>query len=132
MPYFTMKLIAMTFSGFLIVLSSIVITSFAQFFLKIGVDSSKLPADHTITDQIIASLLSPYVLGGLFLYVLGAISWLFALSKFELSLIYPFVSLSFILVVFFGAVFLNEQVSFVRALGVGIIVIGAIVVAKSS
>lgn len=122
----------MALSGILVASTSVIVTSLAQLSLKLGVEASKLPAGHSIASQMWAYFQSSYVIGGLFLYVVGAVLWLFALSQFELSLVYPFVSISFVLVVILSAVFLNEHISLLRILGVTLIVAGAIFVAKSS
>lgn len=50
-------------------------------------------------------------------YVIGTVFWLFALSVFPMSKIYPFVSLSYIFGAFYGYYFLKESVNWINMLG---------------
>lgn len=68
---------------------------------------------------------SNFLLGAL-CYVLGTIFWLFALSVFPLSKIYPFVSLSYLVGAGLGFYLFNESISFVNITGY-ILLIAAIV-----
>jgi len=53
------------------------------------------------------------------------------LSRVEVSYAYAFSSLGFILVTIMGIVFLSEQISLLKMLGIGIICIGVIILARS-
>lgn len=50
-----------------------------------------------------------------------------ALTKFDLSYAYPFMSLSFVLVAILGVIVLGEQLSLVRLLGLALVVVGLII-----
>jgi drug/metabolite transporter (DMT)-like permease len=69
---------------------------------------------------------------GLFLYALATGLWLYLLSKHDLSFIYPFTSLSFVLGVAAAAAVLGESVSLQRWIGVAIICLGVYVVSRSA
>lgn len=75
-----------------------------------------------------ASLLSLFLhletWGGFFVYGLSAICWLWVLSRADLSLAYPILSLTFPIVVGLSAIFFSELISPMRWAGVGMIVIG--------
>jgi multidrug transporter EmrE-like cation transporter len=53
-----------------------------------------------------------------------------AMTKFELSFAYPFMALNFVLVLFLSLALLGETFSFVKLLGVLLIVLGTIVIAR--
>ena len=55
--------------------------------------------------------------------------WLVALSRVELSYAYPFISLSYVLVLLASTTLFKEQVSPLRMLGVAAICLGIYVVA---
>ncbi|HKJ63703.1 MAG TPA: EamA family transporter [Hyphomicrobiales bacterium] len=57
--------------------------------------------------------------------------WLWILSKVDLSLAYPFVGVSFIVVMLFGAFLLNETITPLRMIGTILIAAGCIFVARS-
>jgi uncharacterized membrane protein len=69
-------------------------------------------------------------LGGLVTLVSGLV-WMSILSKRELSLVYPLISLSYVVALACSAVILKEQVSPLRWLGVGVICLGVYMVSKS-
>ncbi|RIK16352.1 MAG: multidrug resistance protein [Chloroflexi bacterium] len=62
---------------------------------------------------------------------LGAIFWLGALSRVPLSLAYPILALSYFVVVAEAWLFLHERVTWLRMLGVLVIVIGVVIVGTS-
>jgi len=67
----------------------------------------------------------------IFLYGLGFLTWIFILTKFELSYVFPMLVIVYPLVMFFSWIFLKEDITTLRILGTLIIVIGVILVAKS-
>lgn len=75
-----------------------------------------------------ASLLSLFLQvetwGGLFIYGLSAVCWLWVLSRASLSLVYPILSLSFPIVVCLSAVLFSEPILPMSWAGVGVIVVG--------
>jgi multidrug transporter EmrE-like cation transporter len=50
-----------------------------------------------------------------------------AMTKFPISYAYPFTSLAFVLVVFLGAVFFNEPITWPRVVGLTAIVAGIVI-----
>lgn len=64
---------------------------------------------------------SAYILAGIVIYGVATILWLYLLSKYDLSYIYPFTSLSFILAVAVSFVFLGETVTVNRWIGAAVI-----------
>ena len=75
--------------------------------------------------------LSHYVMGGISLYGLGVFFWLYALSKVELSIAYPFFSLSYVLVMLLSWGFLGESISPLRWVGVATICLGVFLISRS-
>jgi multidrug transporter EmrE-like cation transporter len=64
------------------------------------------------------------VWGGLIVYGLSAVCWLWVLSRAQLSFAYPILSLTFPIVVGLSAVLFSEFISPMRWTGVGLIVVG--------
>jgi uncharacterized membrane protein len=104
------------------ILIGIVFAAFGQLFFKIGTNN---------TGQIglanIVQLLNIYIVLGLFFYVIGSIFWILALAKADLSFVYPFTALTFVLVCLFSVFILKEHLSWNRIVGTGIILLGTIV-----
>jgi uncharacterized membrane protein len=72
-----------------------------------------------------------YILGALALALITGLSWFLALTRAELSHIYPFVALSFILIGIFSALIFNENVTVLRWVGIAIVCVGVAIVARS-
>lgn len=73
---------------------------------------------------------NPFVLGGLALYVGGALFWLAALSRVDLSYAYPFASLSYIVMLIASWQLLSEQITPPRVIGTMIIAAGVFVISR--
>jgi len=118
------------FSGYLFLTASILLSAMAQLLLKAAMTYStpNVSALSTIlsTDALF------WLLGGLVCYGLSMVSWLALLAKWPLSLAYPMLSLSYVLV-YVGAStwpFLHEEFSATRSIGLGIVVAGVVLVNK--
>ncbi|WP_070270082.1 hypothetical protein [Duganella sp. HH101] len=117
----------------LIAIVSIALSVAAQFALKAGMSSlavREVMAQPLALRTFITVLSNSYVLGGFFLYGLGAIVWLEVLFKWDISKAYPLVGLGFGLTVIVGLL-AGEQVTMPRAAGVALICVGVFLVSKS-
>lgn len=74
---------------------------------------------------------SPYVMVGLAIYFGGVFFWLLALNRADLSYVYPFASLSYVLITFASWGLLHENVPPLRWAGLLVICIGVVLVARS-
>jgi drug/metabolite transporter (DMT)-like permease len=54
----------------------------------------------------------------------AAVSWMAALTRYELSVIYPFIALSFVGVLLGSAVFFGEALNGWKLLGIALVVLG--------
>lgn len=122
-------------NAFLCMTASILLSSVAQLFMKA---SMLLIAQHTAGGGVLMdALLDPAVLGWLFVglgsYAVSLVFWLFAIARLELSLAYPMLSLSYV-IVYVVAVnwpLLDESVSWIRTLGILVVIMGVILIARS-
>jgi len=117
-----------------LILTSVVLAGFAQITLKTGVNHVTGTSGgelHLSADSLRSLLSSPVVWGGLVLFGLSAIVWLFALSRASLSFAYPFAALSYVLILVFSVMVLHETVPPIRWLGVALIVAGIVLVAQT-
>jgi drug/metabolite transporter (DMT)-like permease len=74
---------------------------------------------------------SPWVLLGSGLYAVSILFWVYSLSRVPLSFAYPFVSLSYVLVILASRLLLGEAVPPLRWLGVAVICAGILLVSRS-
>jgi len=117
-----------------LILTSVVLAGFAQITLKTGVNHVTGTSGgelHLSAGSLRSLLSSPVVWGGLVLFGLSAIVWLFALSRASLSFAYPFAALTYVVVVMFDA-FRGEPIGTLRWSGAALIVAGIILVSRTS
>ena len=94
--------------------------------------AGNLPADNMGKVYFIGKLLlNPWVLSGIGATFLGGITWMLAMTKFEISYAYPFISLNFILVLGLGVFFFNESFSSMKLLGTLLVIVGIIILSRS-
>jgi drug/metabolite transporter (DMT)-like permease len=117
----------------LLILLSIGIAVGGQILLKIGMNKigpidigSASSLGHLFTGII----KSPTVLIGLFLYVISAALWLIIISAVDLSFAYPFIGLTYVLVLLVSKFILKEDVNPIRWIGTAIITVGVIVISR--
>lgn len=74
---------------------------------------------------------SPATWIGFFFYGLSSLCWLWVLARVPLSLAYPFLALTFPIVVALSAYFFGESISLLHWAGVGVIVVGVSLLART-
>ena len=74
---------------------------------------------------------TPAVVGGLALYLFGAILWLLVLAQIDVTQAYPFVGLGFLITMALGMMLLGESVSSARIAGTVLVATGVLLVARS-
>lgn len=124
----------MTLFLFGLILVTVFLSACGQLALKLGVTAAG-PAvvhSHGVIGAMTAYLLSPFVLLGLVIYGVSACMWIWVLSKTDLSVAYPFIGISFIVTMAFGAMILNESVTPLRIAGTLLIAVGCACVARSA
>ncbi len=111
--------------------STIVFTVYSQLIMRWQVSlAGVLPADLMGKVYFVVHLfLNPWVISGIFATLLAGISWMLAMSRFEISYAYPWISLNFLLMLFFGVVFFDESFSFAKLFGTFLVVAGIAVLA---
>lgn len=106
---------------FLLLAASMSLAILGQFFLKKGVLASTLTPN---IESVIKTLFSPYVFIGFLTYGISSIIWLFVLQKFPLSVAYPALSLTYLVIVILSFLFLKEPITSIKIAGVLLIILG--------
>ncbi|WP_448543597.1 EamA family transporter [Roseiflexus sp.] len=104
-----------------------------QLLLKVGMSQlGALEISIAAIPSLIARIiLSPYIIVGLAIYFGGVFFWLLALNRADLSYVYPFASLSYVLITLASWLLLHEAVPPMRWIGLVVICIGVMLVARS-
>jgi drug/metabolite transporter (DMT)-like permease len=118
-----------------VILISVVLAAVAQLTLKHGMNQVTAhggPLDLTAPVTTIRRVVTNVsVIGGLAIFVLSAAFWLVVLSKVSLSFAYPFVSLTYVLILVFDRFVLDQPVSVLRWSGVALIVGGILLISRT-
>ena len=104
------------------ILLAVVLGTVAQIFLKAGTNAT--PVGFGLA-------LEPRILTGIACYAVGLVVWILALSKTPVSVAYPMVSLGFALNAALAWWLLGEAVTPMRMAGIGVIIVGVYLVARS-
>ncbi len=122
----------MTFGVFIVVFSSVSLSALAQTAFKLGVSRVEIVATASLLNKAMAFVFSPLVLLGLALYGIGTVLWLFALRQLDLSIAYPFVAMSFVMVTVLSAVVLGERIELMQMAGLSLIIVGLLLIARAA
>jgi multidrug transporter EmrE-like cation transporter len=122
------------FRDYIYVLLTIALTVYGQLVLKWRVGQrGSFPSS---TKQKIAFLMGlvfdPAVLSGFAAAFLASLAWMAAMTKFELSHAYPFMSLNFVMVLLLSAWLFHEPMTPNKLAGVALIIVGTVVVGRGS
>jgi drug/metabolite transporter (DMT)-like permease len=101
----------------LLVLSASVIGSFAAVFLKLGAEHLRYGL-HRIFNLQLAF--------GIFLFLASSIPFLMGIKHGELSVLYPMVSFSYVLTLFWSKLFFKEKITLGKISAIGVILCGLV------
>lgn len=119
-------------AGFAFVLGSILFTVYGQLVVKWQVGKAgSLP--ETLPERIVFLLklvMNPWVLSAMGAGFGALLCWLAAMTKFELSYAYPFMSLAFVLVLILSVFFFGEALTAPKVLGVLVVMVGIAIASR--
>lgn len=119
-------------AGFANVAATVILTVYGQLVFKWRVDDAGAFPDRTgeRAEYVARLFLDPWVISVFLSALVASVTWALALTRFELSFAYPFMALSFVLVLVFGAAFLSESVTVAKVAGVALIVLGLVIASR--
>ncbi len=114
------------------ILLTVLCTVYGQLIIKYQVSAAgPLPAEPQEKVFFLLRLcLDPRVLSGFVAAFLAALSWMAAMTHFELSYAYPFISLTFPVVLILSALLLGEQLTLNKVAGIVLIVAGLVALTR--
>ena len=119
---------------FIPIILTIAFTTLGQLAFKLGINkvgafTGSITA-LSLVQYMIKALLNIWILLGFASAVFAALSWIFAVSKFELSSIYPYQSINFVLVPLFSILLFSESFNGYKLAGVLVILLGVFIFSK--
>lgn len=119
--------------SFALILVGVLLNALAQLLLKAGTNAvghfafergNILPVGWQLATE-------PHIFSGLCCYVISVIVWIMALSRVEVSIAYPMLSIGYVVNALAAWYLFGEALTPLRLLGIGIIILGVFVVARS-
>jgi multidrug transporter EmrE-like cation transporter len=119
--------------SFLLVLAGVLLNAAAQLLLKAGTNAVghfEFSAANVVPIGLKLAF-EPHILGGVACYVVSLVVWIMALSRVEVSIAYPMLSIGYVINAAAAWYLFGESVSALRLAGIGFIVVGVFLVARS-
>jgi len=123
----------MSIVSFSLILTGVLLNAAAQLLLKAGTNAIGHFEFHLDNLLPIGSkiALQPHILGGLACYAISVVVWIMALSRVPVSVAYPMLSIGYVVNAVVAYFLFNEPLAGQKLLGIGFIVIGVWLVARS-
>jgi multidrug transporter EmrE-like cation transporter len=123
----------MNITTFGFILTGVCLNALAQLLLKAGTNAVgviHLTAENWFSTGIKLATQLP-IIGGLTCYVVSVVVWIVALSRVDVTIAYPMLSVGYIINAAGAWYFLGEAVSAQRLLAIGVIIIGVVLLTRS-
>jgi multidrug transporter EmrE-like cation transporter len=123
----------MTWAAFAFLLTGVLLNAAAQLLLKAGTNVLgviTLTRDDWL-DTLMRMAMQGYFITGVIFYGVSLIVWILGLSRVPVSIAYPMLSLGYVINAIAAHYLFGEMVTVTRWLGIGFIVLGVWLVARS-
>jgi multidrug transporter EmrE-like cation transporter len=123
----------MNIATFSFIVTGVLLNALAQLLLKAGtksVGAIHLTMDNWFSIGLKVATQLP-IIGGLTCYVLSVVLWIIALSRVDVSIAYPMLSLGYVVTAVGAWYFFGEAVSLQRMAAIVVILIGVALLARS-
>lgn len=126
-----MKFLAEHFYIFLTILFAVS----SQLIIKWKMSALDLNHMQTIGEKFFfaaSMLLNPYIMLSIVFTLLSGLSWMIAMTKFDISYAYPFTALGYVFILLFSVILFHEPLSWHKTIGVLFVMAGIVIVSWSA
>jgi multidrug transporter EmrE-like cation transporter len=124
----------MNLSTFAFIISGVLLNAIAQLCLKAGTNAMggaiRLTADNWFQTGLKVATQLP-IIAGLACYAISLVVWIIGLSRTDVTVAYPMLSLGYVVGAIGAWMFLGEAISPQRLLALAVIVVGVALLARS-
>ena len=120
--------------GYFYIFGTIFFTVYGQIVLKWRINDIGALPDGGMGEKVLflfKVLFDPWVFSGFLAAFVASFFWMAAMTKFDISYAYPFMSSAFVLVFLLSVVLFHEPVTWQKVIGLVLIVAGIIVTSRS-
>jgi multidrug transporter EmrE-like cation transporter len=125
----------MKYADFGWILCGVLLNAAAQLLLKAGAASagpiSMQAGSAALLGTASGLARHPAVLGGLACYAISVVVWIVALSRVQVSIAYPMLSIGYVVNALLAWWLFGEDLNAQRWMGIAVIVVGIVIVARS-
>lgn len=123
----------MTAVAFALILTGVLLNACAQLLLKAGTNAiGHIEFSGTGIWNVAPKLmLEPHILGGLVCYAISVVVWIGALSRTEVSIAYPMLSIGYIVNALAAWYLFSEALTPTRIAGIAVIIVGVVLLTRS-
>jgi drug/metabolite transporter (DMT)-like permease len=121
-----------TLALFALIVVSVSLNALAQVALRKAMTFRALPALSEPIALGTSLVVNPWLWAGMACYAASIGLWLVVLSRTQVSVAYPMLSMGYVLAAVLGVLFLSETVGPARAGGIALICLGVLVVGKTA
>jgi len=124
----------MNLTTFAFIISGVLLNACAQVLLKAGTNALGGAISLTVSNAFetfirVATQLP--ILAGLACYALSLVVWIMGLSRTDVTIAYPMLSLGYVIAAAGAWLFLGETISPQRLVAIGVIMVGVVLLARS-
>ena len=115
------------------IFTGVLLNAAGQLLLKAGTNSiGRFEfAAQSLVPVAMKAAFEPYIAAGVVCYVVSLVVWILGLSRIEVSVAYPLLSLGYVINAAAAWYLFGESVTPLRLAGIGLIMVGVCVVARS-
>lgn len=121
----------MNLKSFAFILTGVLLNAAAQLFLKKGSIVVNQLEGHSLFQKALLIGTNISILTGLMFYVFSVALWIVALSRVSVSVAYPMLSIGYVVNLFAASILFNEPISLNKVIGVLVIIVGVVILARS-
>ncbi len=111
---------------------TVVLLSAGQILVKAGIQRTSISESANFFGKLFPLFLQPLVLGGLLTTALSTAFYFTVLSEVNLSIAYPFISFSYVVVLLLSSLLFHEHISKFQIAGIISIVIGIFFLSRAN
>ena len=120
-------------NSYLYILGTLFFTVYGQIVLKWRLSNLNVVLPDSFFDKAIylfKLIFDPFIFSGFFSAFIASLFWMAAMTKFEITVAYPFMSIAPALVFVIGILLLGEEFTMGKLIGLFLIVVGSLITVK--
>jgi undecaprenyl phosphate-alpha-L-ara4N flippase subunit ArnF len=120
-------------NNYIYIFGTLIFTVYGQIILKWRLSSLKVILPEGFIKKLVVLIkliFDPFLFSGFVSAFIASLFWMVAMTKFEITTAYPFMSLAPALVFIIGVLFLGEIFTIGKVIGLALIMLGIIITVK--